>query len=162
MALTLYRGLTTKDYNWLYSQDVIWLSTSKEHAQMYAEGIGKVFTFKVSSPLNYLDLQFVNSEVDVNLKDITDRLKSAILEKFEAKKLNRNKTLNLFDEANAIRPVPRMMPVWEWMKNGEILKVIKNAGFNSIYQREGLVRYAGNVSTYGILNKNLLKLIDES
>lgn len=161
MATIVYRALNVKEYRADYSQDIVWVSTSEDHAKMYTDGVGKIFKFKLTGSLMPLDLQFINAEVDVKFTDITDRFKTALLELFEKKKLSRDKTLALFDEVNALRVVPGMKEVWRWMQHKEFTAIARKAGFNSILQREGVSKYAGNVISYGILNSRMLKLIDE-
>lgn len=161
MSIIVYRALNVKEYNAKYAQDIIWVSTSQEHAKMYTDGVGKIFKFKLIGSLIPLDLQFVNAEVDVKFTDITDRFKTALLELFEKKKLSRDKTLALFDEVNGLKVVYEMKEVWKWMQHKEFTAIARKAGFNSILQREGISKYAGNVISYGILNSRMLQLIDE-
>jgi hypothetical protein len=161
MATIVYRSLSVKEYRVNYIQDIIWVSTSKEHSRMYTDDIGKIFTFKLIGTLMPLDLQFRSSDVDVKFTDITERFKSALLERFESKKLSREKTLSLFDEVNKLREVSGMKEVWRWMEHKEFTEIARKAGFNSILQREGLRKYSGNVITYGILDAKLLKLIED-
>lgn len=161
MSIIVYRALNVKEYNAKYAQDIIWVSTSQEHAKMYSDGVGKIFKFRIIGSLMPLDLHFINAEVDVNFKDITERFKTALLDLFEKKKLSRGKTLALFDEVNDLKVVPGMKEVWRWMQHKEFTAIARKAGFNSILQREGVSRYAGNVLAYGILNSRMLQLIDE-
>jgi hypothetical protein len=161
MSIIVYRALNTKEYSAQYRQDIIWVSTDKEHAKMYSDGVGKIFKFKIVGTLVSLDLQFINAEVDVNFNDITDRFKTALLELFEKKKLSRDKTLSLFDEVNDLPKVAGMKEVWRWILHKEFTAIAKKAGFNSILQREGLSRYSGNIITYGILDNRMLRMIED-
>jgi hypothetical protein len=160
MSAIVYRALNTKEYNAQYRQDIIWVSTDKEHAKMYSDGVGKIFKFRIVGSLVSLDLQFVNAEVDVKFKDITERFKSSLLEMFEKKKLSREKTLSLFDEINDLPEVAGMKEVWRWMQHKEFTTIARKAGFNSILQREGFSKYAGNIVAYGILDNRMLRMID--
>lgn len=156
-SIIVYRGVTSK-YDHNYKQPIIWVSTSKEHSDMYSQGLtgkGQVKKFKITKTLEPLDLQFINSDVDVPYIEIRQRLKDAMLELYEKNKITEKKILELFDVLNKLTP-SGTIPVWQWMEKKEILTVIKQAGFNCILQREGMKRYAGNIITYGLLDKSLL------
>lgn len=151
-TITVYRGYNPKQK----ASNVIWVSTSKEHAQMYTDGVGEVKEFKITKELIPLDLQFTSAEVDVNYSDIKDRLAEAIIERFEKNKLTDTVALQLIDNLRELK-FSGMMKVYEWMYKPQIITIIKKAGFNVIMQREGLKSYKGNVITYGILDKTMLR-----
>jgi hypothetical protein len=157
-SLTVYRGIPSAGRD--KDRMITWVSTSRQHAIMYAEpfgGKGEVIEYKITKTLVPLDLQFVYSEVDVGYEEIRVRLNDAILEQFEHGRLTQTKTEELLDALRALKTkFSGMLQVNEWMHKPQIVEIIKKAGFNCILQREGMRPRVGDIITYGILDKSLL------
>ena len=153
---TVYRGVTGK-YDASHRQDIIWVSTSKNHAQMYATETGEVVQFRLNkSRLNELDLGFRASETEVKFDEIRSRLVKSIMILFEKGKLNEKNARDVLDSLNSLKMTGHKQ-VWEWMHVPKILDIIKKAGFNVIVQREGLSRHKGDTITYGVLDTKILQ-----
>lgn len=155
-SLIVYRGIPVagKDKDRM----ITWVSTSKEHATMYANGTGgtgEVLVYKISKRMVPIDLHFRAAETFVTYEDIRGRINDAILERFENKQLTEDQTVKLLDSLRALK-LSGTHPVHEWMHKPQIIDVIKKAGFNCIVQHEGLKAHVGDVVTYGILDKSLL------
>lgn len=155
-SLTVYRGIPVagKDKDRM----ITWVSTSKDHAAMYANGVGgtgEVLVYKISKNMVPIDLGFRAAETFVTYEDIRGRINDAILDRFENKHLTEDQTLKLLDSLRVLK-LSGTHAVHEWMHNPKIVEVIKKAGFNCIRQNEGMKAHTGNVITYGILDKSLL------
>jgi len=162
-SILVYRGIPVAGQDKL--RDVTWVSTNRKHAEMYSDsltakdsGKGEVLEYKITKTLVPLDLQFVNAEVDVKYNDVRGRLNDAIINRFSEKKLTRETALKLTDELRNLN-FSGLFRVHEWMNKKPILNVIKKAGFNAILQREGMKFGAGNIITYGILDKSILSKV---
>lgn len=153
---TVYRGVKGKfDPN--RKQDITWVSTSREHSEMYASG-GEVVDLEINeSRLDYLDLGFRASETEVKFDEVKSRFVRALMDRFKKKKISREKAIEIDDKLDEL-DYKGYKQVWEWIHQKEFLQLIKESGFNSIKQREGLVRHSSDVITYGILDKNLIKM----
>lgn len=152
----VYRGVTTRYDDTKNPKNIIWVSTSEDHAKMYATKKGEVTAFSINKIANTLDLGFRSSETEVKLFEIISRIKDSILDLFERNKINEDLVRRLFDQAESIK-ISGYKKVYEWMYVPEILDIIKKAGFNIIRQNEGMQYHSGDIITYGILDRRLLK-----
>lgn len=154
----LYRGVTgSYDPKFSARQQIIWLSTSKEHAEMYARG-GDLVAYTVSGRLDPLDLKFRAAEINVPFSEVMGRFKKEIMDRFSKKKIRidvAKDIVNMVDKLN----LSGSKQVWEWVHEPKFLTLIKKAGYNSIKQREGLQHLKGNVETYGVLDYSIIKSI---
>jgi hypothetical protein len=159
VTIEVYRGLSSK-FDESKTKDIIWVSTSKEHAEIYQSKDGELKTFSLDlSKLEPLNLGYRAVETSVQYKDIQERLIEQILEeRFATRKINETKAINLVERCRELKFAGHKQ-VWEWVHVNDILKIIKEAGFNAIIQNEGMKYHSGSVSTYGILDKRLLKLL---
>ena len=156
--MKVYRGLT-KTYNTNYKQDIVWVSTSFEHASMYSEGSkeGTVLCFEINDfSLHYIDLGFRSVETEVKMEELISRIKPYILEQYEKKVISKEKALQLMKSLSKITSTGYKQ-VWEHVHDKNLIAIFQEAGFNAIRQNEGLLKYKGNVVTYGILDKRLLR-----
>lgn len=154
----LYRGLTQK-FDPKYENKVLWLSTSKEHAEMYTKSNSsdaELLTYKVKGNLNPLNLGFRSVETEVKFDEIISRLKQAIMSQFEKGKLSRDEAMNIMKTISSLKPISGYKQVWEWIHIKDILDIIKDSGFNVIQQNEGLIKGKGDIITYGILDKSIV------
>lgn len=154
---TVYRGVTGKySHDYARGQSIMWVSTSEDHSQMYTSGDGELLTFELNtSRLKPLDLGFRSSETPVNFDEIQSRFKQALMGLFKDKKISRDKAMDIIDGLDKIDGTGHR-PVWEWVQVPEMVKLIKQAGFNAIRQNEGITAHAGNVVTYGILDQKII------
>jgi len=154
---TVYRGVKGKfDRSYTSKQDIVWVSTSKEHSDMYTSGQGEVVDFKLNtSKLVPLNLGFRTVSTEVKLDEVKSRFKQAVMDLFKNKKIARDKAMSILDDLDKVE-INGHKQVWEWVHVPSILKLIKQAGFNVIEQNEGLSRHDGNVKTYGIIDKSLI------
>lgn len=155
---TVYRGVTGKySHDYASGQSIVWVSTSEEHSQMYTSGDGELLTFELkTSRLEALDLGFRSSETPVKFDEVQSRFKQALMGLFKDKKISRDKAMDIIDGLDKIEGTGHR-PVWEWVQVPEMVKLIKQAGFNAIRHNEGLTAHAGNVVTYGILDQKLIR-----
>ncbi len=154
---TVYRGVTGKySHEYARGQSIMWVSTSEDHSQMYTSGDGELLTFELkTSRLEPLDLGFRSSETPVKFDEVQSRFKQALMKMFKDKKISRDKALSIINDMDKIEGTGHR-PVWEWVQVPEMVKLIKQAGFNAIRQNEGMTAHAGNVVTYGILDQKLI------
>lgn len=155
-SIIVYRGIPQAGSD--KDRMITWVTTSKEHAEIYAEpysGKGQVIEYRISKTLVPIDLNFAYAEVDVNYEDIRGRMNDAILDRYEKGHISDKAAENLLDSLRKLK-FSGMAPVHEWMHKPQIVEVIKKAGFNCILQREGLRPRQGNIITYGLLDKSLL------
>lgn len=155
----LYRGVEGRyDPSYSKRQDIVWVSTSQDHAGMYGAS-GEVVKFDLKeAKLSILDLGFRASETQVKWDEIETRFVQALMQQFKQKKLSREKAMSIDDRVDELK-YSGYHQIWEWMHKPEFLKLIKEAGFNAIRQREGLQAHSGETITYGILDQSLIHQI---
>lgn len=153
-GITVFRGVEGKfDPN--RSGDVMWVSTSMEHSAMYAAG-GDIVQFKLNNRLKEIDFGFRSAETSVTFDELQGRLKLAIMKQFKDGNLSRDKAMKLVDQLDGINQTGHN-PVWLWLQNKEITRLIRQAGFNAIKQREGMRAGNGDVITYGVLDRSIVR-----
>jgi hypothetical protein len=161
-SIPVYRGLSQK-FDPKYKNDVLWVSTSLDHAEMYAsQGKGEILRYTLNgSKLKPLDLGFRSVETEVKFDEIIGRLKPAIMEQFQNGNLSRNTAMEVMEDIDALKSLSGYKQVWEWIHVKDVLELLKKAGFNAIKQNEDLVRGGGKIVTYGIIQNasSLLKSV---
>ena len=161
-SIPVYRGLSQK-FDPKYKNDVIWVSTSLDHAEMYAsQGKGEVIRYTLNgAKLNPLDLGFRSVETEVKFDEIIGRLKPAIMEQFKKGNLAKSTAMEVMKDISALKSLSGHKQVWEWIHVKEVLNLLKKAGFNVIKQNEDLVKGGGKIVTYGIIQNasSLLKSV---
>lgn len=153
----LYRGVGGQyDDSYTKGQDIVWVSTSKDHADMYGAS-GEVVKFKLrTSKLVPLDLGFRASETQVKWDEVQGRIVQEIMRMFSENKLSRDAAIRVKDKVDDMQ-LSGHKQVWEWMHIPKVTKLIKEIGFNAIIQREGLSAHSGDTVTYGILDQSLIR-----
>jgi hypothetical protein len=148
----VYRGVKGK-YSDSHKQNVTWVSTSKEHAQMYADG-GELVEFRLSK-ITPIDLGFRSAETSVKLEEVTSRLRSVLMDLMRVGKIQRIQAIKIDDDIDKLSNQSYKM-VWEWVNMKDVSDLIVRMGFDAIVLREGMQSHSGNVLTFGILNKSKL------
>lgn len=156
--MIVYRGFAAADI--IKKPSIIWVSTSKEHAEMYSyerRTVRKsgVVSFTIVKKIQALDLGFRAAETSVPFQEIQCRLFSELTSARESNKVNELQAQKIIEKLRALN-YSGIQPVWSWMHKPPIIEMIKQMGFNAIQQREGLKLHAGNIITYGILDHSLL------
>lgn len=156
----LYRGVTGKyDSKFAASQKIVWLSTSEDHAKMYADS-GDLVSYRVAGRLDPLDLGFRAAEISVPFSEVSDRFRARIMDRFQSKAISKNDAMSILDTLDDLQ-ISGHKQVWKWVHDPKFLPLIKKAGFNAVKQREGLQSLRGDVDTYGILDYSTVKRIKD-
>lgn len=156
--MTVFRGVTGKfDHSYSNKQSIVWVSTSKEHSEMYTSGDGELVEFELNtSRMKPVDLGFRSSETPVKFDEVRSRFKKRLMDLFKRKELNREDAMSIIDGMDKVDGKGHR-PVYEWLQVPDVIDMIKQAGFNAIRLNEGMTAHAGDVTTYGILDKSLIK-----
>lgn len=153
----LYRGVSgSYDTKFASRQKIIWLSTSEDHARMYA-GTGDVVSYTVAGRPDPLDLGFRAAEIQVPFSEVSERFMTRIMDRFRQKKITRDVAIEIGDALDEL-VMSGSKQVWEWIHEPKLLNLIKKSGYNSIKQREGQTSLKGDIDTYGVLDYSIIKI----
>lgn len=154
-----YRGITGQ-YSPNKFPAVIWVTQDREYAKLYAETSSHIHSFRVKKTHSF-DFGFRTLQVHVKIGDILDRVRRGIMDAFTAKKVSRERAMELVSSLSDIedRHSGAMHRAWEWIEKAQndIVPILKSLKYDSIVAREGT---NNNITTYGLFYKEQLVKID--
>jgi hypothetical protein len=123
----MHRGIHGA-YDPSYKQAIEWFSESPSLAKEYGSNvISKDVTTK--SPA---DIGFRDFNTEVKITDVMDRVKRAIMDRFNSGQLDKQKAIDLFDKADSYKGND-YKKVHQWlMESPDALDLLKGAGYDSI------------------------------
>jgi hypothetical protein len=151
-----YRGLTqTWSDEHAKNQHIIFITPDRDYALEYAKDEQHVLEFHADIGHSF-DFGFRTLQTEVQLKDVTDRVKRGILSQFQEGHITREKGMELMDELAEVKG-SGYKHVWEWyMQLPELVRILKAAGFNSVEGKEGV---NDDIPTYGVFSVHQLKRV---
>lgn len=146
----MYRGLR-KPYDPNYPNHLEWWSEGKDLARRYGSNVME----KDITPKAPIDLGFRTFETETQFKDVMDRLRRGIKDRFLSGGIDKDTAASLIDRSyKAQQTGEGFKPVHEWlMSSPEAASVLKDAGYDSIYHVEQ------GTPTYGLLKRPLKDLL---
>lgn len=162
---TYYRGLS-QPYDDNYYNHIIWVSSSKDHANTYAQGRnndeGKEYKPNVTEynidSKNPVDFGYRHSMVMTSDKEFYGRVKDKIMDAFSNKKIDRDTAKSAFNKIDNIPITNEYKCVWEWRENNPLIKeTMQQIGHDSFNDREE--HLGKSVNTVGLFHKSQLNKI---
>ena len=150
----LFRGLGKK-FDPAVKNPVEWFSETPELANIYGKNI---VTKEPAKSIDVADLGFRDYMTEVKQDNVLDRVKRAVVENFQAGKIDKNKAMSLNDKIEDMRGASNEYKrAHEFINTPEISSILKDSGYDAISHVEN------GHQTFGFLNgvdRNTSKLTE--
>ena len=139
----LYRGLETA-FNPRVKKSVEWFSETPELASTYGKNI---VTKEPAKSIDVADLGFRDYMTEVKQDNVLDRVKRAVVENFQAGRIDKNKAMSINDKIEDMRGSSNeYRRAHEFINTTEVASILKESGYDAISHVEN------GHQTFGFLN----------